>query len=95
MSRYGGNPAASVIVIIADAAAFILALWIFLHVFDANTGNSAVDFVHRTANWLSGWAHDLFSAHADWLRTVLNYGFPAVVYLFVGHALSSRFNRAA
>ncbi|WP_329318586.1 hypothetical protein OG607_32720 [Streptomyces sp. NBC_01537] len=94
MSRYGGKPAASVIAILADAAAFILALWIFLHVFDANTGNSAVDFVHRTANWLSSWAHDLFRAHADWLRTLLNYGLPAVIYLFVGHALANRFNKA-
>jgi hypothetical protein len=94
MSRYGGKPAASVIAILADASAFVLGLWIFLYILDANQANGAVDFVHRTANWLSGWAHNLFRAHAAWLRTVLNYGLPAVLYLFVGHALANRLNKA-
>jgi hypothetical protein len=94
MSRYGGNPAAAIIAIIADTAAFILVLWILLHVLDANPANDAVAFVHRTANWLSTWSRNLFDVHADWLRTTLNYGLPAVVYLFIGHAVSSRFNRA-
>jgi hypothetical protein len=61
---------------------------------DANQANSLVDFIHRAANWLSGWSRGLFTVHTDWLRTVLNYGLPAVVYLFIGHALAGRVNRA-
>ncbi|WP_330318864.1 hypothetical protein OG301_02560 [Streptomyces platensis] len=39
------------------------------------------------------WSHDLFTMDADWLRTVLNYGLPAVVYVCVGHALAARIRR--
>ncbi|MET7574218.1 hypothetical protein ABZT04_37905 [Streptomyces sp. NPDC005492] len=91
--RYGGSPAGTVISVIADIAALILILWIGLYLFDANTANSTVDWVHHAANWLSGWSRNLFTIHsADW-RTVVNYGLPALVYLFIGHAVASGVNR--
>ncbi|MCX5254936.1 hypothetical protein OOK27_12270 [Streptomyces canus] len=42
-----------------DIAALILILWIALYLFDANTANSTVSWIHEAANWLSGWSHNL------------------------------------
>ncbi|RPF37363.1 hypothetical protein [Streptomyces sp. TLI_185] len=91
--RYGGNPAGTVISLIADIAALILILWIAFYLFDANAANSAVSWVHDAANWLSGWSHNLFTIDSDNWRTVVNYGLPAVVYLLIGHAVAGRVNR--
>lgn len=92
--RYGGNAAATFIMLAADAAALILGLWILMYLLDANRANDLVAFVHDAANWLAGWSLDLFTMNTDWLRTVLNYGLPAVVYLIIGHAVAGRVNRA-
>jgi hypothetical protein len=92
--RYGGNPAAVIILVAADIASLILILWILFFLLDANRANDLVNAVHHAANWLSGWSRDLFTPdNADW-RTVLNYGLPAVVYLVVAHAVAGRVNRA-
>jgi hypothetical protein len=92
--RYGGNPAAVIILIAADIAALILILWILFFLLDANRANDLVNWVHHAANWLSGWSRDLFTPdNAKW-RTTLNYGLPAVVYLLVAHAVAGRVNRA-
>jgi hypothetical protein len=92
--RYGGNPAAVIILIAADIAALILILWILFVVFEANPANNLVDWVHDSAQWLAGWSKDLFTPdNAKW-RTVLNYGLPAAVYLLVAHAVAGRVNRA-
>jgi hypothetical protein len=91
--RYGGNPAAVIILIAADIAALILFLWILFFVFEANQGNGMVDWVHDSADWLAGWSMDLFTPdNAKW-RTFLNYGLPAVVYLLIAHAVAGRVNR--
>ncbi|MFD9791068.1 hypothetical protein ACFWXK_08955 [Streptomyces sp. NPDC059070] len=92
--RYGGNPAATIILVVADITAVILILWIAFFLLDANTGNDLVSWVHHAANWLSGWARDMFDVDSDNWRTVLNYGLPAVVYLLVGHAVAGRVNRS-
>lgn len=89
------NQAAKIVAIVADVMAGILGLWILMSLLDANQGNDLVRVVEDAANWLAGWSHDLFTMDADWLRTVLNYGLPAVVYLFIGHAIASRLGRAA
>ena len=92
--RYGGNPAAVIILVAADIAALIPILWILFFVFDANRANDLVDWVHHSANWLAGWSRDLFTPdNAKW-RTVLNYGLPAAVYLLIAHAIAGRVNRA-
>ena len=92
--RYGGNPAAVIILIAADIAALILFLWILFFVLDAKRANALVGWVHHAANWLAGWSRDLFTPdNAKW-RTVLNYGLPAVVYLLIAHAVAGRVNRA-
>lgn len=91
--RYGGHPAAAVILIAADLAALILILWIIFFVFDANRANDLVDGVHHAADWLATWSRDLFTPdNANW-RTVLNYGLPAVIYVTVAQIVAGRFNR--
>ncbi|MBX9359781.1 hypothetical protein [Streptomyces sp. WAC04114] len=79
---------------IADVAAGLLGLWIVLHLLDANQGNPFVEFVHGTADWLSGWAQDIFTMDTEGLRVVLNYGLPAVIYLLIGRGIAARLNRA-
>ncbi|MET8678192.1 hypothetical protein ABZW18_11535 [Streptomyces sp. NPDC004647] len=92
--RSGSNTAATVIAVVADIAAVILGLWILMYWLDANRSNDLVDFVQDAARWLAGWSHDLFTMDTDWLRILLNYGLPAVVYLFIGHAVAGRIRRA-
>jgi hypothetical protein len=92
--RYGGNPAATIILIAADIAALILILWIAFYLFEANSANDLVSWVHDAANWLAGWSRDLFTVDSDNWRTVLNFGLPAVVYLLIGHAVAGRVNRS-
>ncbi|MFE4824767.1 hypothetical protein ACFRFU_52255 [Streptomyces sp. NPDC056704] len=79
---------------IADIAAGLLGLWILLFLLDANRGNVFVEFVRGTADWLSWWAQDIFTMDTEWLRVVLNYGLPAVIYLLIGHGIAARLNRA-
>ncbi|WP_162501019.1 hypothetical protein [Streptomyces sp. 2323.1] len=87
------NGAAKVIVIIADCTALILGLWILFALLDANRANDLVSAVHEASLWLAGWSHDLFTMDAAWLRTVLNFGLPAVVYVLIGHFLAARIRR--
>ncbi|WP_327359497.1 hypothetical protein [Streptomyces sp. NBC_01304] len=49
-SRHCGNPAGTVILHIADITALILILWIAFFLLNANTANSAVDWIHDAAN---------------------------------------------
>jgi hypothetical protein len=91
--RYGSNEAARVVAVAADVTAVILGLWILFSLLDANRANDLVSFVHDAARWLASWSHDLFTMDTDWLRTVLNYGLPALVYLIIGHALAARIRR--
>ncbi|WP_405718434.1 hypothetical protein OG607_03150 [Streptomyces sp. NBC_01537] len=93
-SRYSGNQAAVVIIILADVAAAILGLWILLYVLDANRGNELVKFVHHSADWLAGWSRDLFMLDTDWLRILINYGLAAVVYLALAHVVAGRIRRS-
>jgi hypothetical protein len=79
---------------IADVAAGLLGLWILLFLLDANRGNVFVEFVRGTAGWLSWWSQDIFTMDTEWLRVVLNYGLPAVIYLLIGHGIAARLNRA-
>jgi len=79
---------------IADIAAAFLGLWILLYVLEANQANVFVGFVEGMADWLAWWSQDIFTMDAEWLRVLLNYGLPAVVYLFVGHGIAARVRRA-
>ncbi|WP_042442627.1 membrane protein [Streptacidiphilus jiangxiensis] len=88
--RYGSAGAARSIMVVTDVVAGILGLWIVLYVLDANPSNDFAHWVHSAADWLSAWAHDLFTPSEGWLRTLFNYGIPAVLYLFVGHTLAGR-----
>ncbi|NGN67122.1 hypothetical protein G5C51_24835 [Streptomyces sp. A7024] len=91
--RYGGNPAAVAIAVIADIAAIVIGLWILMYVLDANRTNSLVDFIQDSAAWLAGWSRDMFQVNPDWWRVLLNYGIAAVVYLAIGHALARTVRR--
>jgi hypothetical protein len=85
---------ALVICTIADIAAGLLGLRIVLYLLDANQANSFVELVRGTADWLAGWAQDIFTMGTEGLRVVLNYGLPAVIYLLLGHGIAARLNRA-
>ncbi|MGP3924733.1 hypothetical protein [Streptomyces sp. 8N616] len=85
---------ALVIHTIADIAAAFLGLWILLYVLEANQANVFVGFVEGMADWLAWWSQDIFTMDAEWLRVLLNYGLPAVIYLFVGHGIAARVRRA-
>ncbi|UCM90258.1 hypothetical protein [Streptomyces marincola] len=87
------GPAAAVITVIADVAAFILGLWIVMYLLDANEQNGLVEFVHDVSRWLATWSHDLFTFDEEWARVVCGYGLAAVVYLVVGHAVANRVRR--
>lgn len=91
--HFGRDEAARLLAGIADAAAVILGLWIVLYILKANPANGLVDWVHRAADWLAGWSRDMFTPAAGWLRTLVNYGIPAVVYLAAGHAVARRIRR--
>ncbi|MEU8823559.1 hypothetical protein [Streptomyces sp. NPDC048636] len=91
--RSRSNQAATVLAVVADIAAVILGLWILFSLLDANRTNDLVNAVHDAAQWLAGWSHDLFTMDTEWLRTILNYGLPALVYLFIGHTLANRMRR--
>lgn len=82
------------IVVIADLTAVILGLWILFVLLDANRANDLVSWVQAAAGGLAGWSHDLFTMDTDWVRTVLNYGLPAVLYILIGHVLADRLRRA-
>jgi hypothetical protein len=92
-SQATARRAALTICTIADVAAGLLGLWIVLYLLDANQANPFVGFVHGTADWLSGWAQDIFTMDTEGLRVVLNYGLPAVIYLLIGHGIAARLNR--
>jgi hypothetical protein len=97
--RFARNQAAArrtavAICTIADVAAGLLGLWIVLFLLDANQANPFVEFVRGSADWLSGWAQDIFTTDTEGLRVVLNYGLPAVLYLLIGHGAAARINRA-
>ncbi|GAA4330193.1 hypothetical protein GCM10023086_59710 [Streptomyces venetus] len=93
-NQAAGRRAALTICTIADVAAGLLGLWIVLYLLDANQSNPFVEFVHGMADWLSGWAQDIFTMDTESLRVVLNYGLPAVIYLLIGHGIAARINRA-
>ncbi|MEV6957129.1 hypothetical protein [Streptomyces sp. NPDC051183] len=81
----GSSRAGRTVALVADALAFVIALWILLYLLDANQGNGLVDFVHDAAAWLSGWSYDLFTFSREWVQVVVGHGIAAVTYLVVGH----------
>ncbi|WP_105971542.1 hypothetical protein [Streptomyces geranii] len=87
-TRRSATRAGSIFAIVADIMALILGLWILFYLLDADRANGFVEFVHDAATWLAGWSYDLFTFDEQWARVVAGYGLAAVVYLFVGHALS-------
>lgn len=91
--RYRGADTARAVVILTDIVAGILALWIALDLLNANPSNDLAHWVRTAADWLSTWAHDLFTPSQDWLRTLLNYGIPAVAYLLLGHTAANWLRR--
>ncbi|WP_051795014.1 hypothetical protein [Streptomyces sp. NRRL S-87] len=93
VSRGPGATVGRVVALAADVAALILVVWIALDLLDANQANAVVQWFHDAANWLSGWSRDLFDIDREWVRVVVGYGLPALVYLLVGHALARFLHR--
>ncbi len=92
--RHRGAGTARAVMVLADVVAGILGLWIVLYMLNANPSNDLVRWVRGAADWLSTWARDMFTPSHGWLRTLLNYGIPAVVYLFLGHTAARWLRRA-
>ena len=88
------NRTAVIVHTLADIAAAILGLWIVLNLLDANHANVFVQFIEGMANWLAGWSQDIFTMENEQVRFALNYGLPAVAYLFIGHVIAARIRRA-
>ncbi|MFI7004967.1 hypothetical protein [Streptomyces sp. NPDC050145] len=78
---------------LADIAAIFLGLWLLLYLLDANQANVFVDFVRGVAEWLAGWAQDIFTMDPEGLRVFFNFALPAVVYLAVGHGVAAWLRR--
>jgi hypothetical protein len=93
ISRAGAGTAARAVTAAANTASGVLGRWVLLYLLDANPENNLVTFLRDASRWLAGWSYDLFAMDTDWLRVVLNYGIPAVVYLVAGHTLASRIRR--
>ncbi|CAM5426867.1 hypothetical protein SAVIM338S_02402 [Streptomyces avidinii] len=89
----GSTQAGRAVALLADAMAFVIALWILLYLLDANQGNGLVDFIHDAATWLAGWSYDLFTFDREWVQVVIGYGVAAVAYLVIGHAVAGRLYR--
>ncbi|MDW4908176.1 hypothetical protein RB628_23225 [Streptomyces sp. ADMS] len=87
-TRRSTNRSGAIFAIAADIMALILGLWILMYLLDADRANGFVEFIHDAATWLAGWSYDLFTFDEQWARVVAGYGLAAVVYLFVGHAIS-------
>jgi len=75
---------------IADIAAAFVGLWIVLHLLGANQANLFVQYVQDMAYWLAGWSQNISTVENEHLRLVLNYGLPALVYLFIGHGIAAK-----
>jgi hypothetical protein len=70
--------------------ALILVIWFLLYLFDANTGNTVVNWFHEAADWLATWSRNIFNGngvHNSKLRALLIFGLPALIYAAVGNAL--------
>lgn len=91
----GSRRTALIVHTVADIAAGILALWIVLYALDANQANPFVEFVHSLADGLGWWAQDIFTMDQEMLRTVLNFGLPALIYLAIGHGIAARLRHLA
>ncbi|OEU86924.1 hypothetical protein DB35_25390 [Streptomyces abyssalis] len=75
---------------VADIAAAFVALWIVLHLSGADKANLFVQYVEDMAYWIAGWSQNISAAQNEHLILALNYGLPALVYLFIGHGIAAR-----
>jgi hypothetical protein len=82
-----------VVVIIAGVVAAILALHIVFVLVSANGGNAIVSWVAHAADTLSWVFKDLFTPSNQDVRTLLNYGVPALVYLALGNLVARLVHR--
>ncbi|MGH3311871.1 MAG: hypothetical protein ACRDP3_15005 [Streptomyces sp.] len=82
--------AAFVVHTIADIAAAFVGLWIVLYLFGASQANLFVQYVQDMAYWIAGWSQNISTVENEHLRLVLNYGLPALVYLFIGHGIAAK-----
>lgn len=80
---------------VADISAAFVALWIVLYLFGASQASLFVRYVRDMAYWLAGWTQNIATVDDEHLTLALNYGFPAVVYLSLGHGIAARIRPTA
>lgn len=93
-----GNQALDVlatgVVVAATVAAVVLALHIVFTVFETNPDNPLVMLVGSLAGDLAWVFEDLFAYEREGLRTTVNYGLAAIVYLIVGRLIAKLLRRS-
>jgi hypothetical protein len=77
-----------VIRIVTGVIVAILVLHILLVLLEANPGNALMETLSDWAEDLSAWSKDLFTPDNPKARVFVNEGLAAIVYFFVGGALS-------
>ncbi|AUG75873.1 membrane protein [Kitasatospora sp. MMS16-BH015] len=78
----------SVILLLANAAALVLGIWIVLDLVGAHQDKAVVSWFHSAADWLAAWSRGLFSVSSHVGQVLLDYGLPALVYLLIGNLLT-------
>lgn len=91
--RRGIEIAASLVVILATAAAVVLALHIVFVVVKTNQDNGIVQFVDDVAGTLAWQFKGLFLAGGKNMQVFVNFGLAAIVYLVLGRLASGLLRR--
>lgn len=84
----GGFALARIVRLIGSVVAGLIVLGIAFVVFEANPGNSIVEWVTDAARWLVGPFKNLFTIESQDWRVIVNWGLAAIAYLVVSRAIA-------
>ena len=87
------NMIARIVLLVAWVVAIIIVAGILFVVFDANTSNSIVSWIHDAAKFLVGPFDGIFKPGDHKLAIAINWGLAAVVYLVVARLIAGLLRR--
>jgi hypothetical protein len=87
------NLIARIILLIGTLVAIVIVVGIAFVVFDANTSNSIVSWIHDAAKFLVGPFDGIFKPGNHKLAIGINWGLAAVVYLVVARLIAGLLRR--